>query len=503
MRKLLIFLVLLESSLAHAHVGSPDVYYEGDAGPYHLFVTVRLPQVIPGVAEIQVRSALPDVQTIQVVPLRLTGLGSNLAPIPDVAQRSKDDPQFFVSNLWFMEFGALQVRIEVDGSKGKAELSVPVASFARQSLSMSRGLRGMLAFFLVFLPLSVVLIAGVVVRDSTVPPGQVPPPSNKRRSRIVMVGALVLVFLILYRGRTAWNVEAATYQRNVDLLKPPQAETTLVGQNRLLIRPAGRLTVPLVGQSKSPAAVKMDEVIPDHGHLMHLFLIASPGMQRMWHLHPNLDQGGDAFVETLPTMPAGHYEVFADIVDKTGFPWTLVGKLDLPPINGAAVQGDDSAWDGAPVTNSFSDNTMAQLPGGARMVWERSAGPLKANVPATFKFRVEEKDGSPASGLEPYMGMAAHAEVVATDLSVFAHIHPAGSVSMAALDMAQAGLMGSSGGSSAMAMDSGHPPAGIPSGMPPMFSFAYGFPHPGHYRIFVQTKRFGQVQSAAFDAHVQ
>lgn len=38
-----------------AHVGSPDVFYEGDAGPYHLFVTVRMPQVIPGVAEIQVR----------------------------------------------------------------------------------------------------------------------------------------------------------------------------------------------------------------------------------------------------------------------------------------------------------------------------------------------------------------------------------------------------------------------------------------------------------------
>ena len=48
----LVFLIVLAAALpVLAHVGSPDVYYEGDAGPYHLIVTVRMPQVIPGVAE--------------------------------------------------------------------------------------------------------------------------------------------------------------------------------------------------------------------------------------------------------------------------------------------------------------------------------------------------------------------------------------------------------------------------------------------------------------------
>jgi hypothetical protein len=89
----------------------------------------------------------------------------------------------------------------------------------------------------------------------------------------------------------------------------------------------------------------------------------------------------------------------------------------------------------------FCPDTVAQLSDGSRIVWERDVSPLRANVPASFKFRVEEKDGSPVHNMEPYMGMAAHAEVVATDLSVFAHIHPAGSVSMAALDMVQSELM--------------------------------------------------------------
>ncbi len=43
---------------------------------------------------------------------------------------------------------------------------------------------------------------------------------------------------------------------------------------------------------------------------------------------------------------------------------------------------------------------------------------------------------SPRTDLEPYMGMAAHAEIISSDLQVFAHIHPSGSVPMASLMMA-------------------------------------------------------------------
>jgi hypothetical protein len=243
----------------------------------------------------------------------------------------------------------------------------------------------------------------------------------------------------------------------------------------------------------------MDEVISDHGHFMHLFLIRVPGMEKMWHLHPDRIEGG-AFAVRLPAMPAGQYQVFADIVDKNGFPWTLVGNLELPRIIGTATQGDDSDWEGARLAIPLSESTVALLSDGARVVWERDAGPLKANVPASFKFRVEEKDGSPARSLEPYMGMAAHAEVVCVDLSVFAHIHPAGSVSMASLDIAQAGLMAeSSAAGSGMVMESAHSLGSLP----PKISFPYGFPHAGDYRIFVQIKRSGHVQTAAFDTRVE
>ena len=62
---------------------------------------------------------------------------------------------------------------------------------------------------------------------------------------------------------------------------------------------------------------KTDDFIPDHGHLMHLFAIRMPGMDRMWHLHPDEQKSG-GFALDLPDMPAGSYKLFADVVHANG-----------------------------------------------------------------------------------------------------------------------------------------------------------------------------------------
>ena len=88
------------------------------------------------------------------------------------------------------------------------------------------------------------------------------------------------------------------------------------------------------------------------------------------------------------------------------------------------------------------------------------------------------------------MGMAGHAEFVRSDLSVFAHIHPAGSVPMASLMIAL--------------KDSGLPMEhGSMHVLPADVSFPYGFPQPGSYRIFIQVKRAGNVETGVFDARVE
>jgi hypothetical protein len=131
-------LFLMTSAVAFAHVGSPDVFYEGNAGPYRLLVTIRPPVVIPGVAEVEVRSTSNDVREVRVVPLPLRGPGAKFAPTPDIAQRSKDDPQFYTGSLWMMGFGSWQVRVRAEGSQGSGEMSVPVPALATRTATMQK-----------------------------------------------------------------------------------------------------------------------------------------------------------------------------------------------------------------------------------------------------------------------------------------------------------------------------------------------------------------------------
>jgi len=233
---------------------------------------------------------------------------------------------------------------------------------------------------------------------------------------------------------------------------------------------------------------RLDDLVPDHGHLIHLFLVRMPDMNSFWHLHP--DQSGVAkFVENLPLMPAGNYRAYVDIVHSTGIAETQVGDIDLPAIAGAAPAGDDAGVPDLPASDKVS-----QLPDGYRMVWERSSEPLKSQQSSWFRFLIEDKNGKPAADLEPYMGMAGHAAIISTDGKVFAHIHPAGSVSMAALAMAQ-GAAPNSGMNNMTGMNDVAKSIEV--------TFPYGFPQPGDYRIFVQVKRAGHVETGSFSAHVE
>jgi hypothetical protein len=241
----------------------------------------------------------------------------------------------------------------------------------------------------------------------------------------------------------------------------------------------------------------MDGIVPDHGHLMHLFLVRAPALDRLWHLHPSREPDG-SFVAVLPSLDPGLYSVFADIVGQTGFPWTLVGSITLPQISGAPPSGDDSGG-GAPPLTSSSDSTVDVLTDGTRVVWHREAAALRANVPMILRFEVDDPSGKPASDMEPYMGMAGHAEIMSSDLRVFAHIHPSGSVPMAALMMASANPGATADSMTGMNMSAG---TTVAASVSSNLSMPYGFPKPGRYRIFLQFKRAGKIETAYFDTAV-
>jgi hypothetical protein len=481
------------------------VYFQGDAGPYRLVVAILTPQMIPGVAEIQIRSSAPGVQRIKIVPVYIMGEGSKYPPPPDVLTPSKDDPQFFSGKLWLMASGSWEVRIEAEGDRGSGTIAVPVPAAARNTLPMEKGLGAILLGLMALLVAAIVSIVGAARREGQLEPGLQTGFVQKRGARIVMTIAFFIVVGILTLGGFWWK-SAAESLSNRMIYKPPQLIVSLLPEGKMSLRIAES-----AWHTRRPDTVST-RLIPDHGHLMHLFLIRMPQMDRFYHLHPSRDQGG-VFLDDLPAIPAGHYELFADIVRESGFPDTLIVEVnvdaDIPDTPAHTLTGDDSAVSPPPLTLNVSPadsggNLISPLADGSRMIWERDPGSLPSNKLTWFRFRVEDASGKPVENLEPYMGMAGHAEFVRSDFTVFAHVHPDGSAPMAAVSLAQESLNKSSAATSS---DTNSMPGMAMPGTPPQskssaVSFPYGFPKPGVYRIFVQVKRNGQILTGVFDARV-
>lgn len=487
---------LMWSVPVFAHVGSPDVFLEGNAGPYKLFVTVRVPQVIPGIAEIEIRSESNNVSEVRIAPMQLTGPGSQYAPAPEAAERSKDDPQFFRGSLWLMEFGSLQVRIEADGADGKGWLAVPIPAVAQRTLPMQRSLGTVLFVLMLVLALAMVSIVAAAVREGNLAPGAPAPATRKDRVRFAGVVASFVVATVLILGGLWWRADARQYSSHV--YSTPEIEAAVGANDQLILRAKPmRMTS---GNPRRPAdLIDFRDLILDHEHLMHLFLIRSPGMDVFWHLHPQRSDEG--FTQNLPAMAAGHYQIFADVVLSSGFPVTMIGQIDLPSaIAGQPLTGDDSGIDAngnSPGTGSKAEFLFSD---GTRMIWERAAEPAQAGVPLILRFRVIDAAGKPAQDLQPYMGMGAHAAIVRSDGSVFAHVHPTGSVPMASFELAQASLPASLEENAHSSMNMAQMGA---KKIAPEISIPYGFPKAGDYRVYVQVKRAGQIQTAVFDTNVK
>ena len=168
--------------------------------------------------------------------------------------------------------------------------------------------------------------------------------------------------------------------------------------------------------------------------------------------------------------------------------------LKIPAGAAGPPQDPDDSWRAsAPLGRTAA---VSDLEDGGTMVWKREE-PLRAGREAELRFQVLGADGRSAP-LEPYMGMMSHAVIVRDnrkdDGQVFVHLHPMGTVSMAA-QLAFA------------AKEKEEEGKAVPVTMPAMssgdtVSFPYEFPKPGHYRLWVQVKTGGKVQTGVFDAEV-
>ena len=490
------FLVCLFPMLARGHVGSPNVFFDGQAGPNAVRVVIRPPATLPGLAQADVQVADgADKVTMRVI---FSEAGEEAAPEAIEAEPVTGQPGLFHASLWLIRRGAFHVRIAVDSKRGSGSVVVPLNSAATQRPVMPPGLGAVLIGLGGLLLAGVIVLASKAACEAALLPGEQPTAEDLRRGRKASVFAAVILSAALTAGTLRWRAMDREFQNNALARPVPVAAKVVAADGVNLLR----LTPPEV------TAPGWDTLVADHGKLMHLFLVKEPGFEVFAHLHP-VRREARIFEGVLPPLPAGNYRLYAELTRENGASETLIAQVALPAPLGVPPQtgllGDvwcqssvivpgvaaqpgaldpDDAWH----VGAGAATHVSPLMGGSRMVFQ-NAGELVADREVSLRFAVFTPEGE-AALLQPYMGMLGHAVVRRNDGEVFTHLHPAGTISMAAQELL-----------ARRESTAETTPAVMPSGSEVVFP--YGFPRSGQYRMWVQVRTNGRVVTGVFDVVVR
>ena len=472
--------------ITSAHVGSPDAWFEGAAGPYTITVHIEAPPVVPGIAVVNVKA---DSSVSRVTAFVNTFDAEGGTPPPDELVAAADRPGWRRARLWVMYAGSNRVTVDVYGASGKGSVVVPLAAVAQRRLTVSRTFSLMILVGASVLVWGMLSLVGASVREGVLEPGLVPDDARRRRARFAMARGAVVIALALTGTLVWWRSEDRAFRER--MFRPLSVDTrvdTSSGAARLVlaITDSSWLVRDEVDVVRARGELPPTGLVEDHGKLMHLFLVGEDGNAAMAHLHPET-QDSVTFTSILPALPAGSYRVFADIVQRSGFTQTLTSSVVVsrtPTID--ALTDEDDSWS----SSAAPDSTRVTLDDGTVLTWFRDAArPIRVGEEAGLRFSVERPVGD-TSSLQPYLGMPGHAVVVREDGRVFIHLHPMGTISPAA----QARL-------SPVSLDAGgHAMHDV---MPDSLHFPYAFPEPGRYTVWVQLKRHGRVLTGTFSVDVR
>jgi hypothetical protein len=450
--------------------------------------------VVPGLADVVVRAPASDIKTVRVRPVFLR-VGVAGAPSGDVAKPAPGESSTYAAQLWLMRSGAYSVYVTIDGARGSGTAVVPVMSVATGRLGVSRGLATMLVLLGVMLIAGLITIIHAGAGDSLVPAGNRTPPSLRRRANLVTVGSVPVLALLLLGAARWWKAVDRDYKRT--MFNPPAlaASTETIGDRTVLT---------LSTRDTSEDRTRLSALIPDHGKMMHLFLVGTSSTT-LAHLHP-VPVDDATFRVNVPPVPGGKYRAFADVTTEQGSTVTLSGSVVVPIVPARSTPEDpDDAWvadrRAAPIVGGV--DTLAR---GLLMRWAGSSAALATGRETDLRFTVHDSGGAVVD-LQPYLGMAGHAVVTADDGSVFIHLHPMGTVSPAVQRLFALRDRGDTMASGRLRLeDSSALPTAATMNQMPMrgeLSFPYEFPKPGRYHVWVQVKRNGRVLTGVYMADVR
>jgi hypothetical protein len=508
--------------LTSGHVGSPDTWYSGNAGPYRVLVHIKAPGVIPGVADVTVHvEGDEDIREVLANVNRFDAVAA--APPPERARPVRGEPNTYRVSLWVMTGGSNSFTVHVRGNRGDGAAVVPATVVAFRRLDFSGPLAWILGTMGVFLFAGLVTIVGSAVRESALPPGERPDARRRRTARVAMAGAAAVLALALFGGKKWWDSEDRAHRASMFQPLETRAEIEDGAQGRVLhftISDTAWRRPNVTGAPGGSPRSRFSPLVPDHGKLMHMFLIAED-LSTLAHLHPETTDTV-TFVTPLPDLPPGRYRIYGDITHESGYAQSLPSSVEIsaPGADARATpgaektviasRGDDSWFVGALAGADHRVVTLDER--GVILTWLRPPGaPVRVGAPAPLRFTVTDAQGNPVE-LEPYMGMEAHAVIARADGGVFIHLHPMGTISAAsqlAITMREptdtvSGMLAErvARQDSLMVAHAEHMGHGA-SGAQNVLSFPYAFPSAGQYGIWVQVKHGGRVLTGAFAVEVE
>ncbi len=548
MKKIILTLLFISFSFfADSHIGSPGVTFEGKAGGYGVMVLITPPDVIPGTAIINIYTKGTGIESIWAKPVYWFA-GSKGTPSADEMLPVPNEPGHYQGLVWLMDAGTSGIDIEIKGSSGSGNVLIPVMALSTTQREMPSSLGWILFALCVFLVVLMTTIISASVSDGLVKPNEAIT-SKVLRKRWVGAGvSALLLILLLCAGKSWWDGLSSDYKRF--MYKPFRAYSKLSqshGQNMLELR------IDTTRHSNLNYTRKLSYIVPDHGKLMHMFLVRAGSMDVFAHLHPQRKDSA-TYITPLPPLPNGKYLIFADITLLNGFSETIPDTIEienkipvtLVSVDSLLLNRDDTYFVTNPISKSENKQTptdgivicgkpgtKTSLPDGSTAIWEHAVNePIVAGKLYELSFNILDENGKPAI-LDPYLGMMGHAVVMKEDGSVYIHLHPVGSYSMASQQtmlnrfeketgpvnwdkltrpaafmdsinqyVAKLDAMSEDDrnktliGNMNHQLDADHPEHSV-------ITFPYAFPSPGNYRIWIQMKRNGKILNSAFDAVVE